>query len=607
MANEHDEQLATATPAEAASPAPAAVPEAGAATAMASGLGNAAFTSRLTRPSVSIGRQAAPPARPAAPSAAVAPSAEGVALARIVRDRRGDTVARKALSEEMRDAAERSDERDDEKEDPMVKQVSAISSVGDAMSASMAIRTIDGATKVLQSNYAIDDGATPEHVAQNATTQGHLEILIDRSNVLDLKADRFSQVYKMAIRDFERLDAAVSAFITQHGPPGGVEVDDRGKLKWSAKQVTDEATKGMSPDKRASETPERREAEAAMRDTKGVLDRLKNLSGTFDANVAGLGEASAAVRSDEGRIPNDEKDNPNVKKVQAEAAAFKATVGTVLSMLKGVAARLPIGAAAVEALGQGRPETQEERAEAGAKVYKAEDVDKKIQDISIPDFVSLEKLVFGDKQKLAAAIDADDMTKKVFAHTQQALLRVEEKTAQLATTMADIKAAIKDLEVQTARIRKASQAAGEEYDKRHGTKGKGAAAGVLYGEASAFAATAQAAHDQGQREKAEAGRVEDKRGEISTWQDPNKSGAASGMVDPAGMRYFYHTRDKPKGKGYIGTGHINAQALKQMTLKDSDSAKGAVETGEKALTDLKSKHDQAQEMRTALGKMLGMF
>ena len=146
--------------------------------------------------------------------------------------------------------------------------------------------------------------------------------------------------------------------------------------------------------------------------------------------------------------------------------------------------------------------------EAGRKVYKAEDVDKKIQDISIPDFVSLEKMVFGDKEKLAAAIDADDMTKKTFAHTQRALLRVEEKTAQLATTMADIKAAIKDLEVQTGRIRKASQAAGEEYDKRHGTAGKGAAAGVLYGEASAFVATAQAAHDQGQREKAEAGRVQ---------------------------------------------------------------------------------------------------
>jgi hypothetical protein len=280
----------------------------------------------------------------------------------------------------------------------------------------------------------------------------------------------------------------------------------------------------------------------------------------------------------------------------------------VLSMLKGVAARLPIGAAAVEALGQGRPETAEERAEAGRKVYKAEDVDKKIQDISIPDFVSLEKLVFGDKERLAAAIDSDDMTKKTFAHTQRALLRVEEKTAQLATTMADIKAAIKDLEIQTARIRKASQAAGEEYDKRHGTAGKGAAAGVLYGEASAFVATAQAAHDQGQREKSEADRVKDKSGEISTWQDPDKGGAASGMVDPAGMRYFFHTRDKPKGKGYIGTGHINAQALKQMSSSsDRDTAKGAAETGEKAIADLKSKHDQAQDMRGSLGKMLGMF
>ena len=160
---------------------------------------------------------------------------------------RAPAVARKALSEEIQDAAERSDERNDEEQDPMVQQVSQISSVGDAASASAAIRTIDGATKQLQAQYAIDDGATPEHVAQNATTQGHLEILIDRSNVLDLKADRFSQLYK---HGDPRLRAPRRRRQRVRRPAraaGGLEVDDRGKLKWQGKQVAARRDEGPRP------------------------------------------------------------------------------------------------------------------------------------------------------------------------------------------------------------------------------------------------------------------------------------------------------------------------------------------------------------------------
>ena len=72
MANEHDEQQVTATPAQMASPSPATAPEAGAATAaLASGMGNAAFSAQLPRAAVTVGSPP-PPARPAVPALAPA-------------------------------------------------------------------------------------------------------------------------------------------------------------------------------------------------------------------------------------------------------------------------------------------------------------------------------------------------------------------------------------------------------------------------------------------------------------------------------------------------------------------------------------------------------
>lgn len=562
-----------------------------------------------------------PPARATAAVARLSVAESPTQLARAVASRReaaatspvgGRTavLARRNDADDMQAAADRSTERDDAGKDDLATKVGQISSVNDATSAKFAIGTVENATKVLQGPLGASAGATPGHIAQNQTTISTLESLVDRSNVLDVKADRFSQLYRSATGQWERLDAAVSAFLGQHGPPEGVDVDDKGKVKWQGKQVSDEARKGTTDDKQASEHPDRKDAEAAMRDTKGVLDRLQNKSGEFDANVAGLAAASDAVRADEGRIPNDEKDNAATKDVEKQAAAFKATVGTVLSMLKKVAAQLPIGAAAVTALTPSiSSATPEERAESGRKVYKPEDIDKPIQDASIPEFLSLENMIFGDKKKLAALIDADDMTRKNFAHTKQALDRVEEQTAKLATTMADIKALMKDLDVQTARIRKASKAAGEEYDKKHGTGGKGAAAGVLYGEAAAFVSYAMGAADQGKREKEEAGRVKGQRDEIASWQNPaNASGAGGGMVDPAGMKYHFWTKDKGRGAkpdGYIADGHINASKL--TTMGDNQTSGAAIETTDKALDDLRGKVDQAQDMRNSLGKMLGMF
>lgn len=534
----------------------------------------------------------------------------------------GGVALSRSAADEIDEAADLAPKYHDPTIDAMEVEAGHLSLSGEFANAHAAISGINSENKFIHKLIGIGVGDfSSTHTAANTKAVCMLESYTENLDIQDTAMHQFKTEYDKSCKDFDRLKNAVLKFKEKYpsaGEKSGESTDPEEKFKLSPSEL-DVKTRAKMTDAQGkkledshgdeNKSGKRDKAQTAIGDVNKSMKAASSAQGALQGKQMDLQSMAAKLASKSGRVA-DGSDNANMKKVNTEIAAFKSTVGSVLKAVKLVITQNPISFAD-EFYSEEDKKLHEELAPALPKGLpgKGAAAAKQVADVFSIDMVdTVAKAMFEQATNVATAMDADDMTKKEFAHEKTQLIDFKAKKLEMTEAIKAYKDAMAEFDQKKATMRAKIREMGKEADNRTGNTGAYEAAAVLYAECSNYVAQAKLTHEMGERETARGNETKAARSEVTDYQRSDaEKGYGAGIADPSGV-VWYSASKKKDGSYEPKINHVGKDKLKLNTYTAQHGFTTSHEgSKEKVMADLKTKYNMVQDYRTYLGGLIKIF